>query len=92
MSLKTARLMSTYSLQKLIFNVNRNPAVRDEFMRDAEAVISRYDLTEIESDAVRRRNWAKLYELGVHGLLLRPFSILHTVCEADYLRAIREVS
>ena len=25
----------------------------------------------------------------MHGLLLRPFSILHSVSEADYLRAIR---
>jgi len=30
-----------------------------------------------------------LYGMGVHGLLLRPFTILHKVAEPDYLKAIR---
>jgi hypothetical protein len=30
-----------------------------------------------------------LYAMGVHGLLLRPFTILHKVAEPDYLRASR---
>jgi hypothetical protein len=27
--------------------------------------------------------------MGVHGLILRPFTLLHEVSEPDYLKAIR---
>jgi hypothetical protein len=36
-----------------------------------------------------RLDMGALYGMGVHGLLLRPFTILHNVAEADYLKAIR---
>ena len=81
--------MSLYGLQKMIRDFNRSQAVREEFAAAAPAVMARYDLSEAECAAAAARDYAALYRLGVHGLLLRPFSILHAVSEADYLRAIR---
>ncbi len=82
--------MSAYGLQKLVREVNRAPAARQEFMRDAAGFAAGFDVTENERAAVIARDWTALYRLGVHGLLLRPFSILHGVSEPDYLLAIRK--
>jgi len=40
-------------------------------------------------DALLKLDVGALYAMGVHGLLLRPFTILHKVAEPDYLKAIR---
>lgn len=82
--------MTLYALQKLIREVNRNPQTRQAFFESPANVAAGYELAAPELDALVRRDYGALYRLGVHGLLLRPFSILHSVTEPDYLRAIRE--
>jgi len=81
--------VSLYALQKAIRDVNRDPAKRAAFFASPAGLAAQYPLSASERDALERRDYAALYALGVHGLLLRPFSILHSVSEADYLRAIR---
>jgi len=81
--------MSLYALQKLIRDVNRKPACRDAFFQSAEKFSAAYDLTPDERAALTGMNVRKLYALGVHGLLLRPFTLLHEMPEPDYLKAIR---
>ena len=83
------RSMSTYSLQKLIREINRNPDIRARFFKAPEDVILGYELSDGEKTALIARDYGALYRIGVHGLLLRPFSILHAVSERDYLSAIR---
>lgn len=82
--------MSAYALQKLIREVNRNTVARDAFKADAAGFAAGFELTEDERAAVVSRDWTALYRLGVHGLLLRPFSILHGTPEPEYLTAIRK--
>ncbi len=82
--------MSLYGLQKLIRDVNRNPAVRARFQADSAPLCAEYGLTDDETRTLGERDYGGLYRMGVHGLLLRPFSILHQVPESDYLHAIRE--
>ena len=81
--------MSTYALNKLLREVNRDPAMRERFFKDAAAAVSGFDLTDEERQAVLDRDVTALYRLGVHGLILRPFTILHQMPEPDYLEAIR---
>jgi hypothetical protein len=82
-------LMSLYALQKLIRDVNRKPACRDAFFQSPETFAAGYDLAEPEREALVRRDIGALYAMGVHGLLLRPFTLLHKMPEPDYLKAIR---
>lgn len=82
--------MSIYSLQKLIREINRDPSMRERFMEAPDSVVAEWDLTEEERTALVVRDYGVLYRLGVHGLLLRPFSIIHQIAEPDYLRMIRE--
>lgn len=81
--------MSTYALNKLLRDVNRDPGTRERFFKDAAAVAAGYDLTGEERRAVLDRDVTALYRFGVHGLILRPFTILHQMPEPDYLEAIR---
>jgi hypothetical protein len=81
--------MSTYELSKLLREVNRNPSVREKFMADPAAVACQFKLSPEEHHAVVHKDIARLYQLGVHGLILRPFTLLHNMSEPDYLAAIR---
>ncbi len=84
-----AGAMSLYALQKLIRDVNRRPPCRDAFFQSAEKFAEGYELTDAEREALIKRDIGKLYAMGVHGLLLRPFTLLHKMPEPDYLKAIR---
>lgn len=80
--------MSLYQLQKLMFEVNRNPERREEYRKDAAAFAERYDLTPEEKEAVSRLDIRVLYQRGVHSLLLRPFTLLHGISNEDYAKAL----
>src|SRR5215472_7915087 len=81
--------MSLYALQKLIRDVNRKPACRDAYFQSAARFADGYDLAADERAALIDMNVGRLYAMGVHGLLLRPFTLLHKMPEPDYLNAIR---
>ncbi len=81
--------MSLYELQKLIRDVNSKPACRQAWFDSRQSFAQGYDLSEEERAALMKLDLGQLYASGVHGLLLRPFSIIHSVSESDYLKAIR---
>jgi hypothetical protein len=80
--------MSLYQLQKLIYHVNRDPAVRERYRSDPATFVKGYELTEQEQTAVLNLDVRTLYTLGVHSLLLRPFTLLHRVSNEDYAKAL----
>ena len=80
--------MSLYQLQKLIYQVNRDPSQRERFLQDPAAFVKAYELTEEEKSAAINVDVRKLYTLGVHSLLLRPFTLLHKVSNEDYIKAL----
>ena len=81
--------MSLYALQKLIRDVNRKPENRHAYFESPAKFAAGYELTEPERTALLALDMGALYGMGVHGLLLRPFTLLHKVAEPDYLKAIR---
>jgi hypothetical protein len=83
--------MSLYQLQKLIYEVNRNPERRDTYRADPVGFLARYQLTPEEQQAIIELDVRKLYWLGVHPLLLRPFTLLHRVSNEDYAKALAEL-
>jgi aromatic-ring opening dioxygenase LigAB LigA subunit len=82
--------MSAYTLQKMIREVNRRPDRREAYFASRENFVQGYDVTPEERAAFVAFDIGKLYALGVHGLILRPFSLLHKVPEPEYLAAIRK--
>jgi hypothetical protein len=80
--------MSLYQLQKLIYHINRDPAARERYRRDPATFVKGYELTERERTALLNLDVRTLYALGVHSLLLRPFTLLHHVSNEDYAKAL----
>lgn len=81
--------MSLYALQKLIRAVDTQEQPRRRYFAAPEELIAEFDIAREERAALLAKDFGTLYRMGVHGLLLRPFSILHGVSEKDYLAAIR---
>jgi hypothetical protein len=80
--------MSLYQLQKLIYHVNRDEAQRERYRQNPAEFIKGYDLTEQEATAALNVDVRTLYTLGVHSLLLRPFTLLHKVSNEDYAKTL----
>lgn len=80
--------MSLYQLQKLIYHINRDETQRERYRQNPAAFIRGYDLTEQEAGAALKVDVRALYLLGVHSLLLRPFTLLHKVSNEDYAKAL----
>jgi Aromatic-ring-opening dioxygenase LigAB, LigA subunit len=81
--------MSLYQLQKLIYHVNRDAAQRERYRQDPAAFVKDYELTDEEAKAAFNVDVRALYTLGVHSLLLRPFTLLNKVSNEDYAKALK---
>jgi Aromatic-ring-opening dioxygenase LigAB, LigA subunit len=82
--------MSLYAAQKLLFHLNREPAVQKSFRDSREAALEGYELTPEEREAFVAGDIGKLYVLGANGQLLMHFAALLGMPWADYIEAMRE--
>ena len=82
--------MSLYSLQKLLYHLNREPRVKARFQADFDGLLGEYELTDEESEALRTHDIGKLYVLGVNGQLLMHLSSQIGQPWAEYIAAMRE--
>jgi hypothetical protein len=82
--------MSLYYVQKLIYQLNRDPATRARFVADMTAVLADYDLTAEEVRAIETPDIGLLYVLGVNGQLLMHYAALRGFPWDDYLQAMRD--
>jgi Aromatic-ring-opening dioxygenase LigAB, LigA subunit len=83
--------MSLYQLQKLIYHVNRDAAQRERYHQNPAAFLKGYELTDAEARATLDVDVRTLYNMGVHSLLLRPFTLLHKLSNEDYARALKDL-
>ena len=82
--------MSLYQVQKLIYQLNRDPRTRQRYADERDTVLADYDLTPEEIDALKKPEIGLLYVLGVNGQLLMHFAALHRIEWTDYLERMRE--
>jgi Aromatic-ring-opening dioxygenase LigAB, LigA subunit len=81
--------VSLYQLQKFLYHVNRDSAQRQRYREDPAAFIKNYELSEAEAKAALEIDVRALYALGVHSLLLRPFTLLHKISNEGYAKALK---
>ena len=82
--------MSLYQLQKLIYHVNRDSSAARTVIgriRRRSSKIMNSPMTEAK--AALDVDVRALYSMGVHSLLLRPFTLLHKVSNEDYAKALK---
>ena len=82
--------MSLYGTQKLLYHLNREPAVQARFKAEKAAVLDEYDLSDEEREAFLAGDVGKLYVLGANGQLLMHFAALLGMPWADYIESMRE--
>ncbi len=82
--------MSLYYVQKLLYQLNRDPAVRRQYTENPEGLLAGYELSEEERCAVREPDIGLLYVMGVNGQLLMHFAALRGYEWDAYLEAMRQ--
>jgi hypothetical protein len=82
--------MSLYYVQKLLYQLNRDPGIRERFGEDEESVLADYELTGEELEAIRKPDIGLLYVLGVNGQLLMHFASMKGYAWDDYMQAMRD--
>lgn len=81
--------MSLYYVQKLLYQLNRDPQVRKRFATDLEGLLSEYELTAEEHRAVVDGDIGLLYVMGVNGQLLMHYSALIGQEWDEYIDAMK---
>ena len=82
--------MSLYYVQKFLYQLNRDEALQEQYRDDRRGVLSGYELTSEEIDALVVPDIGLLFHLGVNGQILMHFAALHQIEWADYLQRMRE--
>jgi Aromatic-ring-opening dioxygenase LigAB, LigA subunit len=82
--------MSLYAVQKLIYQLNRDPQVREQLAQDFDGLLAKYELTEEERGAIRDPDVGLLYVMGVNGQLLMHYAALRGFEWSAYIEAMRE--
>jgi len=82
--------MSLYYVQKILYQLNRDPAVRKRFDADRSALLEEYELTDEERSAILDGDVGLLYVMGVNGQLLMHYAALLGQPWDVYINAMRE--
>ena len=82
--------MSLYYLQKLLFQLNRDPVTRKQYETDFDGLLKDYDLTDEETGALRKPDIGLLYVLGVNGQLLMHYAALKGYAWPDYIQSMKD--
>jgi hypothetical protein len=82
--------MSLYNVQKLMYQLNRDPAVRQRFATEFESLLADYELTEQEQRALRDPDIGLLYVMGVNGQILMHYAALRGFEWSAYIEAMRD--
>ena len=82
--------MSLYYVQKLLYNLNRDEALQQQFFADKDSVLSEYKLNDEEIEALRKPDIGLLYILGVNGQILMHYAAMCGYAWPEYIQAMRE--
>ena len=82
--------MSLYHLQKILYDINRDLPIQQQFKRDARKLADRYQLSAEELTALLEPDIGLLYVLGVNGQILMHYAAFHQIEWDDYLQQMRD--
>jgi len=82
--------MSLYYVQKVLYDINRDEQIQQQYTDNASALLDNYTLTDEERDALTKPDIGLLYVLGVNGQILMHFAAFHQIEWDDYLQAMRD--
>ena len=77
-------------MQKLLYQLNRDPTVRKRFDADRRVLLDEYELTDEERAAIEDGDVGLLYVMGVNGQLLMHYAALLGQPWDVYINAMRD--
>ena len=81
--------MSLYQVQKLIYQLNRDPEHRRRFTEAPQELLAQYDLSAEELAAIDKPDIGLLYVMGVNGQLLMHYAAMRGFEWDAYIAAMR---
>ena len=82
--------MSLYYVQKLLYQLNRDPAIRRRFESNRAELLDEYELTSEERTAIESGDIGLLYVMGVNGQILMHYAALLGQPWDVYIEAMRD--
>lgn len=90
LDIENTNAMSLYYVQKLLYDLNRDVDVQEEYKSNIDGLLTNYTLTTEECEAIKAPDIGLLYVLGVNGQILMHFAAFHQIAWDDYLQAMRD--
>ena len=82
--------MSLYYVQKLLYQLNRDPHTRQRFDEDLDGLLEEYELDTEERGAIREPDIGLLYIMGVNGQILMHYAAACGYQWDEYIKAMRD--
>jgi len=82
--------MSLYYVQKLMYQLNRDPHVRGRYDANVQDLLSEYELTDEEQRAIVDGDIGLLYVMGVNGQILMHYAALIGQEWDEYINAMKD--
>ena len=76
--------MSLYGLQKAMYLLKKDKGLQQSFRQDAAAALAGQEITPAELAALAGGDLQALYRMGVHPLLLAPYSRMMGIPRPKY--------
>lgn len=77
--------MSLHGVESFMYRLKNDPEIQARFKERAADAFAGFDLTDEELRALREGDVVALYQLGVHPLLLVPYSRYAGIPRPQYL-------
>lgn len=82
--------MSLYYVQKLLYELNRDEKLQQQFFENKEPILDEYTLTTEERSALVEPDIGLLYILGVNGQILMHYAAMCGYAWPEYIQAMRD--
>ena len=82
--------MSLYHVQKLLYNLNRDPRLQKQYFADKDSVLPDYKLDPEETEALKQDDIGLLYIFGVNGQILMHYAAMCGYEWPQYIQAMRD--
>lgn len=77
-------------MQKVLYDINRDPQIQQQYHDDVDTLLENYTLNDEERSALKKPDIGLLYVLGVNGQILMHFAAFHQIEWDDYLQTMRD--
>jgi hypothetical protein len=82
--------LSLYYVQKLLYQLNRDPHVRKRYEENLDSLLDEYQLSDEERGAIVEGDVGLLYVMGVNGQILMHYAALIGQEWDEYIAAMRQ--